>query len=186
MTPGNSPLDPHRTLGALLILSLTAVPCARAGEDLHPDDCHRAVGTYVATVTDVEGVFSSRALLTFTPGGVFLMTDSGQSRAAGTRTLSQPIQGAWKCVAADGERLKLTATGLGFALPRDGRLRNFTRADYRGTIDKASGSLSGTLEWSLPAAGDLESADPVARPGPPVERFELEGKQVIPPQPSFG
>jgi hypothetical protein len=186
MTPSNLPLGSHRARAALLILCLTASPCARAGEDLHPDDCHRAVGTYVATVTDVQGVFSSRALLTFTPGGVFLMTDSGQSPAAGTRTLFQPIQGAWKCVAAEGERLRLTATGLGFALPQDGRLRNFARADYRGTIDKASGSLSGTLEWRLPEGGDLESADPVARPGPPVERFELEGKRVVPPNPSFG
>ena len=186
MTPSNSLLDPHRALGALLILGLAAFPCARAGEDIHRDDCQRAVGTYVATVTDVQGVFSSRALLTFTPGGVYLMTDSGQSRVVGTRALFQPIQGAWTCVSADGERLKLTATGLGFALPQDGRLRNFARADYRGTIDKASGSLSGTLEWRLQEDDDLESADPVARPGPPVERFELEGKQVVPPQPSLG
>jgi hypothetical protein len=187
MSWSNSPLiGGHRKLGALLMLALAAIPWARAGEEPHPADCHGAVGTYVATVTDVEGVFSSRALLTFAPGGVFLITDSGQSRVAGTRELLQPIQGAWRCVAAEGDSLRLSATGLGFALPQDGRLRNFARVDYRGTIDRGSGTLSGTLELSLPEDEDLESADPVARPGPPIERFELDGKQVVSPAPSFG
>lgn len=173
-------------LGLLIALALTASATVRAAEENGLDGCRGAIGTYVTTVTDVEGVFSSRGLVTFAPDGVFLMTASGQSRVPGARELPQPTQGAWRCVAAEGAQLKLTATGLNFVLPRDRGPRNFSRVDYRATVDKDTGTISGTMEVSVPQDTDLEAADPVERPGPPIEKFEIDGKRVVPREPSFG
>jgi hypothetical protein len=180
-----------RLQGAILsgLLLAHAGACsadASVAEQVRPPDCHAVVGTYVTTVTDVEGIFSSRELLTFLSNGVFLMTDSGESGVPGTERPSQPAQGAWRCVAADGTQLKVTATALSFVLPSDGRLRTFGRIDYRATIDTGDGGISGSFEVSLPKDDDLESARPIDRPGPPLERFELEGKRMVAQEPSFG
>jgi hypothetical protein len=80
----------------------------------------------------------------------------------------------------------LRATALSFVLPSDGRLRTFGRIDYRATIDTGDGRISGSFEVSLPKDNDLESAQPIDRLGPPLERFELEGKRMVAREPSFG
>jgi hypothetical protein len=176
----------RKGVGLLAILVLLTPTSTHPADEQKPKDCRAAIGTYVTTVTDVAGVFSSRGIITFAPEGIFLMTDSGQSRVPGTHEASQPLQGAWRCVTAEGAQLKIIATGIGFVLPRDGRLRTFGRADYHVTIDGGAGTISGNLELSLPQNDDLEGADPIDSPGPPIERFELDGRRVVPREPSFG
>jgi hypothetical protein len=132
----------------------------------------------VITVTDIEGVFSSRGLVTFAPGGVFLMSDSGQSGLPGIYDPFSSSQGTWKCLGTEGDQVNAAAMGLNFTLPDDGRAAAFGRTRYKFILDTNAGQLSGEAALSFTAEGDLESADPVAKPGPELETFQIHGKRV--------
>lgn len=164
----------------LVSIALTSLSWQAAADPPSPNAgaCQALVGTYVTAVTDIEGVFASRGLFSFTPDGVFLMSDSGQSGLPGIYEPFTSAQGAWKCQGAEGEQVKATALGLNFALPSAGHSAGFGRTRYQLTLDTNSGRLSGTAELSFTSEGDLESADPVSKPGPVLETFEIEGKRV--------
>ena len=137
------------------------------------------MGTYVTTVTDTEGVFASRALATFTGDGIMLITDSGQSGLPGIYQPFTSSHGAWTCLGAEDGAIRAAATGLSFLVPGEGLSTSFGRTDYRLTLDTSSGNLSGSVELSFTADGDLESADPLERPGPVFETFEIEGRRLV-------
>jgi hypothetical protein len=164
----------------LVSIALTSPPWQASADPSAPnaDTCQALVGTYVTAVTDIEGVFASRGLFTFTPDGVFLMSDSGQSGLPGIYEPFTSAQGAWKCQGVEGGQVKAIALGLNFALPSAGHSAGFGRTRYQLILDANSGQLSGTAELSFTSQGDLESADPVAKPGPVLETFAIEGKRV--------
>jgi hypothetical protein len=171
---------PHVAAALLLAIAAPAESAQPVTETQPPGDCRALVGTFVTSVSDIEGVFSSRGLATLTADGIFLMTDSAQSGLPGIYQPFSSAQGAWQCLGAEGGTIRAAATGLNFVLPGEGLTTGFGRTDYRLSLDSESGVLSGTVELSFTAQGDLEAADPVSAPGPVLEKFELDGKRVVP------
>jgi hypothetical protein len=177
----------ERTVGApqiaapsLLSILLTAAPLQNHAETRTSDDCRLLAGTFVTSISDIEGVFSSRGLATFTADGIFLMTDSAQSGLPGIYQPFSSAQGAWQCLGAENGNILAVATGLNFVLPGEGLTTGFGRTDYRLSLDTETDVLSGTVELSFTAQGDLEAADPLTEPGPVLEKFALDGKRVVP------
>ena len=68
---------------ALIAALGTLAPAAASLAEPGLDACHALSGIYVTTVTDTEGVFSSRGLVSLTSDGLFLMTDSVQAGLPG-------------------------------------------------------------------------------------------------------
>jgi membrane-bound inhibitor of C-type lysozyme len=176
LTHGGSVLPAY----LLTAIAATAIPQALLAEAPPADACRALAGTYVTSVSDVEGVFSSRGLATLTADGIFLMSDSAQSGLPGIYDPFSSTQGAWKCIGVEGREIRAKATGLNFVLPGEGRPASFGRTDYLLRMDTGTGVLSGSVALSFTAEGDLESADPISRPGPVLEKFQLEGRRLEP------
>jgi len=166
-----------RALASAVLCLGVAAPAAYAGE---PDlvACRALAGTYVTAITDREGVFASRGLLTFMTDGVFLDTDSAQGGVPGVFEPFTTVQGAWRCAGAASGRLEVIATGLNFVLPGNERPHAFGRTDYRIAVDAATGRLSGSVELRFTGDADLEAADPVGQPGPLFDTFHVEGQRL--------
>lgn len=140
--------------------------------------CDGLVGTYMTTITDREGVFSSRGLMSFASGGVLIMSDSAQGGVPGVWDPFSSSQGAWRCLGTNDGELRVGAVGLNFVLPGDGRRPSMARVDYQASLDTGTGELSGKATLRLSDAMDLEGADPMANPGKLMDEFEFEGTRV--------
>jgi hypothetical protein len=162
------------SLIAATCLCLGHTPLAAA--DLAP--CEDAVGTYLTMITDREGVFSSRGLMTLAPGGVMFMSDSAQGGVPGVWDPFSSSQGAWSCLGVEGPKLSIGAVGLNFVLPADGRPPSMGRVDYRASLDTGSGDLSGSATLRLTAGMDLEGTNPMEAPGKVVDAFQFDGSRV--------
>ena len=176
------PLTAGATASPTLVpicLMLAAFSWPASAQQDPANACGALVGTYVTTVTDIEGVFASRALATFTGDGTMLITDSGQSGLPGIYQPFTSSHGAWTCLGAEDGAIRAAASGLSFLVPGEGLSTSFGRADYRLTLDPNTGNLSGIVELSFTSDGDLESADPIEAPGPVFETFEIEGRRLV-------
>jgi hypothetical protein len=170
----NGPAAGILALAAALAMS----PCSAAAEEGSAPSCDGLVGTYVTTITDREGVFASRGLMSFATGGVMIMSDSAQGGVPGVWDPFSSSQGAWRCLGSEDGKLQVGAVGLNFVLPRDGRRPAMGRVDYEAGLDTVSGTLSGKATLRLFDAMDLEATDPIASRGKLVDEFELEGTRV--------
>ncbi len=139
--------------GALAVLG--AGP-ALAQEEARPlADCAGVVGSWLTTNPGKE---PSRSLITLTADGLVLFADSGEGGGAGFAPFTGS-HGAWRCVAADGGGLQLSATMLDFTLPTvDWPNQQIGRLDVAATVDTTKGGMSGTMTLYL---ADLED-DPIA------------------------
>ena len=162
-----------RVLMAMFCLGLSSTAAAESSSG-----CDAVPGTYVATIVDREGVFSSRGLLTFAAGGVLLVTDSSQGGVPGVWDPFSASQGAWRCDVDAKQGVQVVATALNFVLPADGRQSGFGRVDYEASLDPATGELSGKILLRLDARKDLEAADPLTRPGPAADEFQFDARRV--------
>ena len=162
---------------AAVVSSTAARPLGAAEGDRAA--CADLAGTYVTVFTDREGVFSSRGLMTFTSDGVLLVTDSAQGGVPGVWDPFSSAHGAWSCQGADGGKLTVSAMGLNFVLPADGRTPTFARVDYQAGLEVKTGTLSGSATLHIGAGKDLEGADPVVRPGSLVDEFHFEGARLV-------
>lgn len=174
-------LSPLERLAAAVVLAGTAaLGSGQAAADASADvaACGAAVGTYVTSVSDREGVFSSRGLMTLTGDGIVLMADSAQGGVPGIWDPFTGSQGSWKCAGADGEKLQLKAVALNFVVPGDGRTSAFGRVDYQASFDVKSGELSGKATLSFFAGQDLESHNPASGPGKLVDEFQFDAHRV--------
>lgn len=142
-------------------------------------DCNEVLGTYLTTISDREGVFSSRGLITFAPGGVLIISDSSQGGVPGMWDPFGASQGAWGCLGVEGDEVSVGAVGLNFVLPGDGRTSSIARVDYKASLDTKSGTLSGNVTLHFTADKDLEAADPIRNPGTLADEFQFDGKRVI-------
>ena len=141
--------------------------------------CAGIAGTYVTTITDREGVFASRGLMTFTSDGLLLVSDSAQGGVPGVWDPFSPTQGAWKCLEAGSEKLSITAVGLNFVLPGDGRTPSFGRVEYQASLDLKTGRLSGSAILRFASGNDLEGIAPIDQPGPVLDEFQFDGKRLV-------
>lgn len=141
--------------------------------------CGGIVGSYVTTFSDREEVFSSRGLMSFTSDGILLVNDSAQGGMPDVWDPFSTAQGAWKCLAEDTEKLSVSAFGLNFVLPADGRTPFFARVDYEASLDTKTGKLSGSATLSFTSGEDLEGADPIDKSGPVADKFHFIGERVV-------
>jgi hypothetical protein len=159
--------------GAVLSLGLLSVD-ARANT-LPLGACAKLSGTYLTSVFTPAGDFSLRGLLTFTPTGAMFVVESAEGGLEGIVNPYSDAQGAWKCVARQGDTIKAQATVLDFTFPGSlGSQQFIARVDYDISLDAPSGTIGGTLELRLfPLQGD-----PLNTPAPPFAEFEFEGERV--------
>ena len=164
----------------LAVLSAwTPLEHAKADETA-PQACQPVVGTYLTTITDIEGVFMSRGLITFSGDGNFFVSDSRQGGLPGVFEPFSSGQGAWKCVDGQSDQVNVRATALTFTLPSAQRRRSIGRVDYQGALDPEAHAISGKISLKFANEGDLEGAAPIAAPGPLFEEFSFSGKRVVP------
>ncbi len=169
-------------LSLLLCLLLAAGPRAAAAQQTGLEPCDGVVGTYVVSITDIEGVFASRQIVSFLPGGIYLVRGSGAQRRFPGVFEPFPIgQGVWKCAADGSDGIGIDAMVLAFTRPQAERRRGFARADYKVSFDPAANSISARITLRLTAEGDIEAADPIDSPGPVIEEFGLQGERVVLP-----
>ena len=140
--------------------------------------CSAISGTYVTSISDIEGVFASRGVMTFTRDGNVLITDSGQGGLPGIYEPFTSGQGVWTCAGVLPGKIMVKATSLTFTLPPSGGTQAFGRVDYEVTLDAETRGISGIVDLSFPSAGDLEGADPIDNAGPSVARFEFDGRRL--------
>jgi hypothetical protein len=162
-------------LGLLSWLGAGCTPEAAA------DPCRDVAGTYLTTINDIEGVFASRGLVTFTADGAFLVGDSGQGGSPGVYEPFSLGQGSWACDAAGPGAVKVKATALNFTLPDSNARRALGRVDYEATLDPEGLTISGTVALRFTPEGDLEASDPIGAPGEVAEEFSFSGKRVVAP-----
>jgi hypothetical protein len=172
-----------RTLVLVAIPVAAILASATSPAATEPLGCRLLPGTYVTTITDIEGVFASRGIVTFTPEGGLLATDSRQGGQTGVYDPFSAGQGAWSCAAGEDGNIAFSALSLTFTTPPGSAGSNFGRVDYEGTLDTASGEISGTVSLRFSEAGDLEAADPIAAAGEVFETFSFEGQRVVAPKP---
>ncbi len=169
-------------LSLLTCFFLTAGPRAGAAQQAAPEPCGGVIGTYVVSITDIEGVFASRQIVSFLPGGIYLVRDSGAQRRFPGVFEPFPIgQGVWKCAAGGPDGIGIDAMVLAFTRPQAERRRGFARADYKVSFDPAAETISARITLRLTAEGDIEAADPIKNPGPVIEEFGLDGERVVLP-----
>ena len=161
-------------LAAGLAAAFVQAPAAEA-------DCAAAVGTYLTSISDREGVFSSRGLMTFAAGGVLTMSDSAQGGVPGAWDPFSSSQGAWRCEAGKDGTLDAAAVALNFVLPADGRRPALARVDYKIHFEPGNGAISGSATLHLTDGMDLEAANPMEQPGKLMDEFQFDGVRVTLP-----
>jgi hypothetical protein len=137
--------------------TVLVAPGATLAQDGRPlADCAGAVGTWLTTNPGKE---PSRSLLSLTADGLVLFADSGEGGGAGFAPFTGS-HGAWRCVAADGEAVKLSAIMLDFTLPTvDWPNQKIGRLDIAATVDTTKGGMSGTMTLYLAELDDDPLAD---------------------------
>ena len=140
--------------------------------------CQEMSGVYMITITDIEGVYASRGIITFAPGGTMIVNDSRQGGQPGVYEPFSSGQGAWRCEADGADAYRFDAMAITFTFPGEGQRQAFGRIDYAGSVNRETKRLTGKLSLRLSPDQDLEVADPVANPGPVVEEFGVEGARV--------
>jgi hypothetical protein len=163
--------------GAVLSLGLLSVDARGNTTNLPLGACAKLAGTYLTSVFTPTGDFLLRGLLTFTPTGAMFVVESAQGGLEGIVNPYSDAQGAWKCVAKQGDTIEAQATVLDFSFPGSlGSQQFIARVDYDISLDASSGTISGTLELRLfPLQGD-----PLHTPGPPLAEYAFEGDRVRP------
>lgn len=164
------------TPGPLLAAAVAVFASAQAFAE--PVACRLLPGTYLTTITDIEGVFASRGLVTFLPGGSFIVNDSRQGGQADVYEPFSTGQGAWSCKSGEDENPVFSALSLTFTTPHGSAGSRIGRVNYEGTIDTSSGEITGHLSLLLSTSQDLESDDPIADPGEVLEKFDFSGMRI--------
>ena len=133
------------------VMSVVAVALFLAGTFLHApvaiaddSDCSDLVtGTYLTTITNANGDFASRSILTFFGDGNLSTIDSSQGGVPATFNPFTDSQGTWQCT---GDQT-FVATVLNFPLPgSNGNVVGLARLDIAATVDQETQGLEGTIE----------------------------------------
>jgi hypothetical protein len=139
--------------GGLVVLVGRAALAQEEGRPLA--DCVGAVGAWLTTNPGKE---PSRTLISLTTDGLVLSADSGQGGGVGFAPFTG-AHGTWRCLAADGDAIKLSATILDFTVPTvDWPNQQIGRLDIAATVATKTGAMSGTMKLYLAELDD----DPIA------------------------
>lgn len=169
---------PCATSSAFIAVAASLTLASVDTKAAEPVSCEGITGTYVTTITDREGVFASRGVITFAAGGIILVSDSAQGGVPGVWEPFSNGQGEWQCLGAEGDSKNLSAVALNFVLPKDGSSPSFGRVDYKITIDPKKGTMEGSAALMLKPGGDIEAEDPLNEPGKVIDEFHLDGVKL--------
>lgn len=135
------------TIGALSTMSILAssdthmVKAESVDSNSAQALCSKAVtGTYLTTITNADGSFASRGLLTLTQEGNFVVGDSSEGGLSGVFNPFTTGQGTWVCTG----RKQIAARALDFSLSNQGG-QGIARIDYSATFDPKTKTVQGTI-----------------------------------------
>lgn len=168
----------RRRQGRKTIIAAAAILLTHTQANAEAIGCRLLPGTYVTTITDIEGVFASRGIVTFLPGGALIVTDS---RQGGQTEVYDPFsmgQGTWSCKENDDGATAFSAVTLNFTTPPGSAASKIGRVDYDGFVDPATGGISGNMSLHLSDTGDLEGSHPHNGPGEVAETFHFSSTRV--------
>jgi hypothetical protein len=142
----------------------------------HADNaCGALPGTYLLTVLNSSGSFSSRQLLTLTQDSNVIVDDSAQGGVTGEFNPFTTAQGTWACESRSAP-IQADATTLDFTLPGSvAGGQSIGRTDYEITFHAVSNTISGTIDLRFfPLTGN-----PLATPLPaPSSTYSFTGVRV--------
>ena len=164
------------TPGPLLAATIAVIVSNQALAE--PAACRLLPGTYLTTITDIEGVFASRGLVTFLPGGSLIVNDSRQGGQAEVYEPFSTGQGAWSCKSGEDGKPVFEALSLTFTTPHSSAGSRIGHVNYEGEIDTSNGAISGHMSLLLSTSQDLESDDPIVDPGEVLEKFDFVGMRI--------
>ena len=184
--PGERAMLRKKFRKVALRVSLCAIPClflshTAFAQQMPIEICKEAVGSFVSSITDIEGVYQSRGLVTFSGDGTFAINDSGQGGVEGVYEPFSSSQGVWGCKKTGGKTISLTAVGINFTLPKTSGRNGIGRVDYTATYDVDTNSMTGTIDLRFSGADDLESANPNEIDGPAFEQFQFTAQRITLP-----
>lgn len=161
-----------------LFLAATILGLAASQTQAADLGCRLLPGSYLTTITDIEGVFASRGVVTFIPGGVLIVADSRQGGQTGVYDPFSVGQGAWTCAKNQKGKIAFHAISITFTTPPGSAGSQIGHVDYAGVVDTTSGEIEGNLSLRLSDTQDLEGQDPISNPGEVLEKFDFSGKRI--------
>ncbi|MGH7999003.1 MAG: hypothetical protein ACREPR_06145 [Brasilonema sp.] len=130
-----------------------------ADNDNEQKVCRKSVtGTYLITLKNASGDFTSRSLITLTADGNFVFSDSNQGGISGRFNPFTTGQGTWKCTG----KKEVSARALDFSFSDQGGT-GIARNDYLATFDPQTHTVTGTINLQFfdlqgnPLEGDVQS-----------------------------
>ena len=112
----------------------------------HAEGCADALGTFLTVKTDTSGAdvgAKGRTLLSLSPSGMAIMTDSAQGGVKGYQAFGM-MQGTWQCDKGAGSIVALQATLFDFSYPDEANPDASTaRVELAGTFDTEANALKG-------------------------------------------
>ncbi|MDZ8184208.1 MAG: hypothetical protein RMX96_05005 [Nostoc sp. ChiSLP02] len=101
-------------------------------------------GTYLTTIKDTKGKFSSRGLITLTKEGNFIVSDSNQGGISGKFNPFTTAQGTWVCTGKN----SIAARAIDFSFSNRGGT-GIARIDYTATFDPKTQTVQGKISLRL-------------------------------------
>ncbi|MDO9104339.1 MAG: hypothetical protein Q7U57_05190 [Methylovulum sp.] len=129
--------------GLMAALILPTVPFNAAAADTG-NACRALIsGTYLATISNPDGSFASRAVLTFNSDGNLSSADSNQGGMAGGFNAFTTSLGSWHCE----DRRTLHGTVINFSLPGVASAEGgIARSDYQASFNVRKQTIQGTID----------------------------------------
>lgn len=160
---------PVSAFGAILCFGLTI------GEARADNACGALPGTYLVTVSNSDGSFASRQVVTLTEDGNVIVSNSGQGGETGVFNPFTSEQGTWECQ-SHYPPIQAHAITLDFSLPGSvSGPQQIGRGDYQITFSLTSKTISGTIDLRFfPLTGN-----PLVSPLPaPASTYTFTGVRV--------
>jgi hypothetical protein len=127
-------------------------------------------GTYLTTITDTNGQFASRGVITFSADGNFFVTDSNQGGVEGVFNPFGDTQGTYVCTSNQ----EIRAVGINFGFSGPDGANDIARSDIGATVARQSRELRGSITVTSFAL----NADPLAGGGSVVGTFQVTGQLI--------
>lgn len=133
--------------------------------------CSRFVtGAYLTTISDVNGNFASRGVITLTQDGNLFVIDSNQGGVKGSFNPFGDTQGAYNCTT----NREITAAGINFGFSGDFGVNDIARSDIHASFSQDTQTVQGTitiLSFAL-------KANPLLDEGSVVGTFPFIGQRI--------
>ncbi len=129
-------------------------------------------GSYLTTIVDAKGKFSSRGVISFSEDGNLFVTDSNQGGVQGVFNPFGDTQGSYTCTS----NREIRAVGINFGFSGPNGVNDIARSDIQATLNQQSMELQGIITVSSFAL----DANPLKGAGSVVGSFQFTGQRITP------